>query len=135
MALNLTKVAYGVESVEWLRQRLEHAAESGDGPFRMITRYLPKRHAEMVGGSLYWIHQHMLVGRSPLVGFAPREDGKQWILLEPRLIPVMPQARRAHQGWRYLAGEDAPADLSEDEATGDVIPSHLLGQLAKIGLF
>ncbi len=42
----------------------------------MTTRYLPKRHEEMAGGSLYWIHEHALVGRSPLIGFAQAEDGR-----------------------------------------------------------
>ena len=36
---------------------------------RMTTRYLPKRIAEMEGGSLYWIHASTLIGRSPILGF------------------------------------------------------------------
>lgn len=130
MPLHLTKIAFGSESAESLRRWLEgHAGEA-----RLTTRYLPKRHEEMAGGSLYWIHQHALVGRSPLLGFAQRDDGKWWIRLEPRLIPVQPLARRAHQGWRYLAEADAPADLDGAIRAGDALPGKLVSELARLGL-
>ena len=52
MELHLTKVAYQAQSLEemhgWFAARGEVA--------RLTTRYLPKRHAELVGGSLFWIH-------------------------------------------------------------------------------
>ena len=135
MPLNITKIAYGSESPATLRAWLEgHANENGEGEARMTTRYLPKRHEEMVGGSLYWIHAHTIVGRSPLLGFAQRDDGRWWIRLEPRLIPVHPIPRRAHQGWRYLAETDAPADLGGDLAEGEALPARLVGELAKLGL-
>lgn len=134
MPLHLTKIAFGAESPATLRAWLEHQASNPWGEARLTTRYLPKRHAEMVGGSLYWIHQHVLVGRSPLLGFAPTPEGRQWIRLEPQLIAIHPQARRAHQGWRYLDGADAPADLDGAEA-GEALPGHLVSQLAKLGLF
>lgn len=130
MPLHLTKIAFGSESAESLRQWLESHADEA----RLTTRYLPKRHEEMAGGSLYWIHQHAIVGRSPLIGFTQREDGKWWIRLEPRLIPVQPLARRAHQGWRYLAESDAPADLGGAITDGDVLPGKLVSELAKLGL-
>lgn len=130
MPLHMTKIAHGTESVASLRQWLESHAEVA----LMTTRYLPTRHAEMVGGSLYWIHQHTIVGRSPLLGFAKKEDGRHWIRLEPRLILVMPRAKRAHQGWRYLADAEAPADLTGDEQPEDVLPGRLVYELAKLGL-
>lgn len=130
MPLHLTKIAFGSESAESLRRWLEsHEQEA-----RLTTRYLPKRHEEMTGGSLYWIHQHAIVGRSPLIGFAQRDDGKWWIRLKPRLIPVQPLARRAHQGWRYLADSDAPLDLGSAVTEGDVLPGRLVSELAKLGL-
>ena len=130
MPLHLTKIAFGSESAESLRRWLEsHAKEA-----LLTTRYLPKRHEEMADGSLYWIHQNAIVGRSPLIGFAQREDGKWWIRLEPRLIPVQPVARRAHQGWRYLADNDAPPDLGGTITEGDVLPGRLVSELAKLGL-
>jgi hypothetical protein len=131
----MTKIAHGCETVAVLREWLEShksSIETG-GEARMTTRYLPKRHEEMVGGSLYWIHQHALVARSPLIGFAPRDDGRQWIRLEPRLILVEPRPKRAHQGWRYLDPKDAPRDLAEGEAS-EVLPGRLVSELAKLGL-
>jgi hypothetical protein len=126
----MTKIAYGSESPATLRAWLE----SQQGEARTSTRYLPKRHEEMVGGSLYWIHEHTIVGRSPLIGFAQREDGRWWIRLEPKLIPVHPKPKRAHQGWRYLAEKDAPEDIGGDLAEGEVLPAKLVGELAKLGL-
>ena len=131
MSLHMTKLAYGAESVETLRRWLQ---ESQPGEARTSTRYLPKRHEEMIGGSLYWIHQHALVGRSPLIGFEQREDGRWWIRMEPRLVLVQPRARRAHQGWRYLAENDAPPDLGEGETAGDALPGKLASELARLGL-
>jgi hypothetical protein len=128
MPLSMTKIAYGAESAASLRAWLESQDEA-----RTSTRYLPKRHEEMIGGSLYWIHQHTIVGRSPLIGFEQREDGRWWIRMEPRLIPVHPIPKRAHQGWRYLAEQDVPADVG-DLADGEVLPAKLVGELAKLGL-
>ena len=130
MPLHLTKIAFGAESAESLRRWLE----SHEDEARLTTRYLPKRHEEMTGGSLYWIHQHAIVGRSPLLGFTQRDDGKWWIRLEPRLIAVQPRGRRAHQGWRYLADEDAPGDLGGEIMQGDVMPGRLINELTKLGL-
>lgn len=129
MPLHMSKIAFGAASVESLREWLEGCA----GEARTSTRYLPKRHEEMAGGSLYWIHQHAIVGRSPLLGFEQREDGRWWIRMEPRLIAVMPRPRRAHQGWRYLLEADAPPDLAPDGSTGDVLPVRLAGELARLG--
>jgi hypothetical protein len=129
MPLSMTKIAFGTESAATLRAWLESQEEA-----RTSTRYLPKRHEEMVGGSLYWIHQHAIIGRSPLIGFEQREDGRWWIRMEPRLIAVQPKPKRAHQGWRYLAEDDAPADLDGDIAEGDTMPARLISELAKLGL-
>ena len=130
MALHMTRVAYQAQSLEemhgWFATRGEVA--------RLTTRYLPKRHAEMVGGSLFWIYKHQLVARSPILGFEPTEDGRTHILISTRLIDVYPVPRRAHQGWRYLADADAPRDLGEGEDPGEVMPGKLAGKLAKLGL-
>jgi hypothetical protein len=130
MPLGITKIAYGTESAATLRDWLEGHLDVA----LMTTRYLPKRHEEMVGGSLYWIHAHTIIGRSPLIGFEQREDGRWWIKLEPRLIPVQPRAKRAHQGWRYLAEENAPPDLGDGDSIDDVMPGKLVSELAKLGL-
>ncbi len=131
MPLHLTKVAFGTTGVEHLRERL---ADRGRlGPVALTTRYLPKRHEEIAGaGSLFWIFKHQLVARSPILGFAEAEGGRTAILLDPELVLVAPQPKRAHQGWRYLEDKDAPADLG----TGDMasLPPELAGKLAELGL-
>ena len=47
MPLHMTKIAYGSESPATLRAWLESHQQAGEA--RLTTRYLPKRHAEMVG--------------------------------------------------------------------------------------
>lgn len=129
----MTKIAFGATSPADLKARLVHYADAGE--VRLTTRYLPKRVEEMAGGSLYWIHAHTIIGRSPIIGFMENGAGRHWIRIEPRLIPVRGIPKRAHQGWRYLEEKDAPPDLGDGEADArDVMPSKMLGDLMKMGL-
>jgi hypothetical protein len=130
MPLHMTKISFRARTPEALRNWLE----SHDEEAHLTTRYLPKRHEEMQGGSLYWIMEHAIIGRSPILGFSQREDGRWTIRLEPRLIPVETIPRRAHQGWRYMAETDAPRDLAGLDGDSDVLPPRLVGELAKLGL-
>lgn len=132
MSLNMTRVAFGADDLTHLRQRLESFAQNGE--VRLTTRYLPKRHAEMAGGSLYWIIKHALVARSPLIGFMDNGEGRTWIRIRPEAILIRATPKRAHQGWRYLEAKDAPPDLGEGERAGDQIPSKMLGELMRMGL-
>jgi hypothetical protein len=133
MPLHMTRIAFGAENPTHLRQRLESFAQNGE--VRLTTRYMPKRNEEMTGGSLYWILNHSLIGRSPLLGFMDNGEGRTWICLRPELIPVRSIPKRAHQGWRYLNEQDAPPDLGCDGADGrDDMPSQMLGDLMKMGL-
>lgn len=129
MALHMTKVAYGATSLEDMRGWF---ATRGAEAF-LTTRYLPKRHAEMAGGSLYWILKHHLVARSPILRFEEADGGRTNIIIEPRLIEVRPLPRRAHQGWRYLDAADAPPDLTEGESA-EALPLALASELARLGL-
>ena len=124
----MTKIAYRSGSIDNLRAWVEAGEEA-----HMRTRYRPTRHAEMIGGSLYWILDHAIVARSEILGFVERPDGHWTIRLAPRLVPVQPKHKRAHQGWRYLKG-DVPRDLAEGEDIGDAIPGRLAGKLEKLGL-
>ena len=129
MPLNMTKVAYGAQSLDevhgWFRTRGDRA--------RLTTRNLPRRHAEMIGGSVYWILKHQLVARSRIIAFEPAPDGRTEIVIDTRLIDVHPRPRRAHQGWRYLEPDDAPADLASGESA-DVLPPQMASELARLGL-
>lgn len=132
MALHMTKVAYGMNSLAELVAAVERRAQ--DGVIFMTTRYRPKRHEDIIGGSLYWIIKHQLIARANLIGFADAEGGRTNIMLEARVIPVVPMPRRAHQGWRYLTAEDAPPDLAGGDAGIDQLPGDMIAALAEAGL-
>jgi hypothetical protein len=132
MPLHLTKVAYGHDSIDHLSDRLTLRAT--EGQFFLTTRYLPKRAAEIAGGSLYWIIKHQLVARSPILHFGEAEGGRTAIHLEPRLILVQARPKRAHQGWRYLEHADAPVDLGGASEGIAAMPSTLVGKLAELAL-
>jgi hypothetical protein len=130
MPLHMTKIAFGAQSFEDIAGWF-----ANDAPERLLTtRYLPTRHAEMAGGSLYWVFQHAIVARSPILRFEQQEDRRWGIVLENRLIRVEPRAKRNHQGWRYLKDKDAPRDLAEGEQAGDSLPGKMVRELARLGL-
>lgn len=129
MPLNMTKIAFGAKSWEDLAGWYENRHE-----ITLTTRYQPKRHEEMIGGSLYWILAHAIVARSEILSFEKTPEGRWWINLKPELIRVQPKPKRAHQGWRYLKEEDAPIDLAEGEEIGDAMPGKMMGKLQRLGL-
>jgi hypothetical protein len=128
----MTKLAYGCTSLAMLEERV--AMRTDQGRVNMTTRYRPKRADEMIGGSLYWIIAHQLVARATILGFADSADGRVDIILEARVIPVIPAPKRAHQGWRYLAESDAPPDLDLGGLGAEEMPASLLAGLAEAGL-
>lgn len=129
MPLSITKIAYRSRTIETLQRWVESGPEA-----LMTTRYLPKRHAEMIGGSLYWIMDHAIIARSEILGFEQREDRRWTIRLAPKLVLVHPKAKRAHQGWRYLEQKNAPPDLGEGEMASDAMPGKLIRKLNALGL-
>lgn len=133
MPLHLTKVAFGHDNLPSLQERARERADEGRGLI-VTTRYMPKRAAEIVGGSLFWIVKHQLVARSPIVGFGEAEGGRVAIELKPGLILVEPRRKRAHQGWRYLEGADAPSDLGGGAEGVGEMPAELIGRLAALDL-
>jgi hypothetical protein len=130
MPLHMTKIAYDCADFA----ELQSWFTGDEAEKRLTTRYLPKRHAEMIGGSLYWILDHAIVARSEILGFEQREDRRWTIRLAPRLILVHPKAKRAHQGWRYLEAKNAPPDLAEGERASDAMPGRLIRKLSALGL-
>ncbi len=128
--LHLTKVAFGCTSLDDLAARIWARAPQ---PVHLTTRYRPKRHEELIGGSLFWILKHRLIGRSEIIRFVEAEGGRTDIVIRPYVAPVVPVVRRAHQGWRYLDPANAPRDLAEGEGADD-LPPGLVGELAALGL-
>jgi hypothetical protein len=133
MPLHLTKVAFGVASLDQFVERWR--GREGDPPYELGTRYLPKRWEDIAGqGSLYWILKHQLIARSPIVGFGELPGGRVAIRLDPRLVLVQARAKRAHQGWRYLEHGDAPVDLGAGSEGVGALPPDLVGRLAELAL-
>jgi len=130
--LHISKVAVNCASLEALRRR--QAARVAAGVVPIVTRFRPKRADELVGGSIFWILRHRITARQTILGFAEAaEDRRTIIRLDPELVPVRPQPKRAHQGWRYLPAADAPGDLGEG-GDASVLPPALAQALAALAL-
>ena len=130
--LHLTKVAFACRDLEMLQHRI--AARSISGELRVATRMRPKRAAELIGGSLYWIVKHRLIACQQILRFEDREDGRIDIVCAAELLTVPPRPRRAHQGWRYLEDADAPRAGEEDASGVSELPPQLYGRLAALAL-
>jgi hypothetical protein len=128
--LHLTKVAFGCRDLEMLRSRV--ASRSEEGEIRIATRMRPKRHEELVGGNLYWIVKHRIVGGVRILRFDDRTDGRIDIVCVGELQTVAPIPKRAHQGWRYFELDPAAA-TSEASGVGE-LPPQLYGRLAALAL-
>jgi hypothetical protein len=132
-SLNISKVAVGCSSFDALRERQESRRFGGVVPVR--TRFRPKRAEELIGGSIYWIISHRIKARNQILGFDRDEDaGATIIRLDPNLVRVREQPKRAHQGWRYLAMADAPVDLDTLEYALAGLPAPLLAELSALAL-
>ena len=129
--LHLTKVAFGCRTVEALEKRV--AARTHSGEMRVPTRMRPKRSAELIGGSLYWIVKHRMVGCQQILRFEDRKDGRIDIVCSGDLNVIAPSPKRAHQGWRYLEEESAPAEDGDGSGLSE-IPPRLYGKLAALAL-
>ena len=130
--LHLTTVAFACRDVDVLQQRV--AARAVGGELRVATRMRPKRAAELIGGSLYWIVKHRLVACQQILRFDDRDDGRIDIVCSADLLTVPPRPRRAHQGWRYLEDADAPRPGDADASGLTELPPQLYGRLAALAL-
>ena len=143
MSLHLIKLCVGVDSVddleEWVARRRREKRRSGR-PLQQVhvTRMTPKRSDELLdGGSLYWVIRGSVQARQRLVGIEPFVDAdgirRCRLVMEPEVIRTRLQPRRPFQGWRYLKGEDVPADLGQGDDPSD-LPAELSAELAALGL-
>ena len=132
-SLHISKVAVGCASIATLERRQQ--ARLADGVVPLVTRFMPKRAEELVGGSVFWIVKHRLAARQTIVAFAVRESDRRTVIsLSPELIPVRAVTKRAHQGWRYLEGADAPPDFGDDDDGLLELPADLAGKLSALAL-
>lgn len=130
MSLNLIKLCVGVSEVETLER---NAARSD---WRIVhTRMTPKRVTELEdGGSLFWVIKGSVLCRQAILDISTIGEGaasRCEIRLDARVIRTAPLARRPFQGWRYLDGKDAPADLTTPDMTD--LPDDLARELRELG--
>lgn len=144
MALNLIKLAVGVESVSHLQQRQENRLtnhkDSGRKMHRVLTRNMPKRAEEIInnGGSLYWVVKGHILVRQMISTIEIKEsdnDNRRCaIYLEPELVGVVSKRIRPFQGWRYLDNGNTPPDLPKELGSENDIDSDLALELRELGL-
>lgn len=128
--LGLTKVALGCRDFDMLAGRV--ASRASGGELRVATRMRPRRADELVGGDLYWIVRHRLVGCNAILRIEDRDDGRIDIVCSAELVGIVPVHKRAHQGWRYLEG---PAAGEQEDGNGlGALPPPLYGRLAALAL-
>lgn len=130
MPLHIIKLVVGCDTIDDLR-----AWHGNEDPWVMHTRMTPKRIDEVLdGGSLYRVFKGQVLCRQKIVAIETVGEGpakRCEVAVEPLIIRVVPQPRRAFQGWRYLPPEDAPADLTDSEAQD--MPDALARQLRELG--
>lgn len=128
MTIHLVKLCVGATSVDdlsaWQKtRRTKHWKQVGRRCAYHTTRQFPRRETDLRdGGSIYWVIKGVVQVRQLILGLeaTTNENGipSCALLLDPELVPVMPQPRRAFQGWRYLEPGDAPSDILETSMTG-----------------
>ena len=136
-SLNLMKLCVGAEGpddlLRWQQQRF------GDAPACHVTRMWPRREAELLdGGSIYWGFKGVILARQRILRLDERigDDGirRCALVLDRDLVRVGAVPRRPFQGWRYLDGKDAPADLPEGRDAEEALPPSVAAALSEMGL-
>jgi hypothetical protein len=143
MTLNLIKLAVGVEDVDHLQEiqtrRLKAAAlQSKETKLFHITRNKPRRMTELIeGGSMYWVIKGFVRARQQILGVEDGIEGETrsgcGLVLDPILVRTQMVPWKPFQGWRYLDGDNAPADISSDAPELD-LPAEMAAELRNLGL-
>jgi hypothetical protein len=144
MPLHLIKLAVGCDGIadleEWIEETRLLFKRLGR-PYEQLhtTRMTPKRLTRIEPDtSLYWVIKGQILCRQRLTEIRPFTDaegiGRVHLVLEPIVHPVSPRPMRPFQGWRYLEGKDAPADLARLGAQAADMPEGMRRELAGLGL-
>jgi hypothetical protein len=144
MPLHLIKLAVGCESVKelkgWVAERMRAAKAKGLPRHHIhVTRMVPKRDGELLaGGSLYWVIRGEIAAREKIIGIEPFRDGEGVgrcrIVMQPKVVAVLPRPMRPFQGWRYLEHRDVPPDLDSAGAGLAEMPEPMRRELRELGL-
>jgi hypothetical protein len=143
MTLNLIKLCVGCDSVSdlegWVAQKLKEKKRRKQQPEHIhTTRMMPKRAAELIGGSLFWVIRGQVSCREKIVDIRPTtgKDGirRCQIVMDGKIVPVEPKPYRAFQGWRYYDAAGVPRDLSRVGKGVARMPEPLRRELRELGL-
>ncbi len=142
MTIHLQKLSVGSESIQTLTAWQRHVvrkrkARGQSAVHEHVTRMFPKQVDGLLdGGSIYWVIKGQIQCRNKIIGLEEviGQDGirRCAILMEPKVIAVMPTPKRPFQGWRYLTPADAPADLTA-QGGGLELPAELRNRLSDLG--
>ncbi|WP_291299162.1 DUF1489 family protein [Elioraea sp.] len=140
--LHLLKLAVGCPTIDDLAAR-QIARIKADPPLRHQTRSTPRRADEIAGrGSIYWVVGGFIQVRQRIIAIETDvwDDGSACcgLHLDAALVPVTPRPVKPFQGWRYLEGPAAPADLARgtgaSSASLAAMPAKMRKELAELGL-
>ena len=139
MALNILKLCVGAESVEDLEAwHRDHAHVWPKGRTEHVTRMWPRREAEVLQGSLYWVIKGVILARQRLLGLDERigADGirRCALILDAQVIRTEAAPRRPFQGWRYLDPADSPPDRRATGQHEQALPPQMAQALAELGV-
>ncbi len=141
MPLHLMKLAVGVADLDHLKvvqaARRRERKQPARSPHWIFTRNCPKRTDEVLaGGSLYWVVKGVMRCRQEVVGFEVDNDadGRRYcrVKLRRTIVRTAPKAMNAFQGWRYLAPENAPPDLTAGDSLD--LSDEMAADLRRLGL-
>lgn len=139
MTIHLVKLCVGVESFEHLQSLRDAQSDGPHTSTRHVTRMWPKRAEELLdGGSLYWVIKGVVQARQKITALEEviGADGirRCAIVMDSSLVRTHAVTRRAFQGWRYLAPNDAPPDVTKHRKGDDILPDSLATALGEIGV-
>ena len=137
--VNILKLCVGCDRVEDLiAWQQENRHRWAPGTTEHVTRMWPKREAEVLEGSLYWVIKGVIQARQKIVGMDRRQgsDGinRCALILNLEVIRTDLAPRRPFQGWRYLPPDQSPPDLPKARIREEALPPQLARALAEIGL-
>ena len=137
--INILKLCVGADSVEdlldWQRSQ---RPQWPDGKAIHVTRMWPRREADVLEGSLYWVIKGVIQARQRILDLQEVNLGdgipRCALVLDAEVIRTEAAPRRPFQGWRYLDPKDSPRDLPKGRAKDDPLPPKLAQALAELGL-
>ena len=128
----MVKLCVGADDVADLENWQKRVMKTRPLPYHQ-TRMVPKRGEELAnGGSIFWVIKGLIQVRQEILEVKQITDrgGRKAceLVFNPKLTLVEPMPKRPFQGWRYLKGEDAPADLKAGSGTIE-LPANLRASL------